>query len=303
MTVSKSLADAKLAYFQTSTSSSSTDLSFLEFNFFSVNSGLSPAAQFSLNDHKKAFYALKGFSVGSVKNVERQYFQSIVGNTALYPTYDDVALQFYLNFGFILSPTFQNNASSFAVDSTTITPPVGSAVGNVAILATIVGAGGTTTPAGWTVLQTISAQSQVAKVFSKILTLGDLSTTITVADNGHNGNVAVAAMYIYQGSSAVDVSNVGTTGDGSNGTTPTVTTTKVKDAILSIWCWLNNVGNGTITFPAAVGNRLSVGTSKENVIGSGDEIQASAGLSTARVATLGTATARAQANFTVAIKN
>lgn len=90
-------ADAKQSSLQTAAASSLYNLADLEWNFYSANSGLTPASKFSITDHKLAYYKLQGGFTGSIRDVESAFFKSqgAVGNS-----WDEIAYDFYLNHGF-----------------------------------------------------------------------------------------------------------------------------------------------------------------------------------------------------------
>jgi hypothetical protein len=72
--VSLSVSDAKRNNLQAklvSTVSNNTDL---EWNYYSANSGLTPASKFSISDHKRAFYLLKGATGASLQALEDGLF-------------------------------------------------------------------------------------------------------------------------------------------------------------------------------------------------------------------------------------
>jgi hypothetical protein len=101
----KSLADAKVTRLQADTPSTSGNLTDLEWNFYSSQSGLTPASKFSIVDHKMAYYRLQGMGPGSIRDIETAYFraQGAVGNS-----YDDLRYDFYTNRQFFLPSALAN---------------------------------------------------------------------------------------------------------------------------------------------------------------------------------------------------
>jgi len=97
--VSSSVADAKRARFQADTPSSLSDLADLEWNFYSTQSGLTPASKYSITDHKMAYYKLNGAVGGSIRDIETAFFkaQGAVGSS-----YDDIRYDFYANRQFFI---------------------------------------------------------------------------------------------------------------------------------------------------------------------------------------------------------
>lgn len=92
--VTKSLADAKVARFQTDTPSTIGNLTDLEWDFYSSRSGLTPASKYSITDHKMAYFKLKGALGGTLRELEVAYFK-IRG--AVGTSYSSLDLDFYIN--------------------------------------------------------------------------------------------------------------------------------------------------------------------------------------------------------------
>lgn len=101
----KSLADSIQARLQADTPSTSTNLSDLEWNFYSPQSGLTPASKYSITDHKLAYYKLQGAYSGSIRDIELAYFKS---QGAVGGSYHDIAYDFYANRQFFLPNALAN---------------------------------------------------------------------------------------------------------------------------------------------------------------------------------------------------
>ena len=94
----KTVADAKLSNLQAKLGVSTTNHTDLEFSYYSANSGLNPAAKYSLADHKRAFYVLKGATGPTLNDLEISYFKDrgAVGNSR-----GALELDFYTNRTFL----------------------------------------------------------------------------------------------------------------------------------------------------------------------------------------------------------
>jgi hypothetical protein len=165
----------------------------------------------------------------------------------------------------------------------TVPVPTGYAAGDVFIL--FITAGTVTTPSGWT-LRGITTSGTPLAVYSKIAGASESSVAMT------SGNAnSIAGMIAYRGSSGVDVAGTfATTASATSLATNTQTTTQANDYVISIYA--DSVGARTWTAPASTTVRLnasSVSTFRGILIV--DELQASAGVTTARTATVSTASA------------
>lgn len=98
-----SIADAKKAWLKAALGGSvEEDIPQLEWLFYSANSGLTPIANYSLTDHKRAFLVLKtGLTTTSTTDgIERYWHRNIYGALGSgVQTYSaaDTELDFYLN--------------------------------------------------------------------------------------------------------------------------------------------------------------------------------------------------------------
>jgi len=102
---SSSVADAKRARFQADTPSTLGDIADLEWNFYSTQSGLTPASKYSITDHKMAYYKLNGALGGSIRDIETAFFKA---QGAVGVSYDDIRLDFYANRQFFIPSILSN---------------------------------------------------------------------------------------------------------------------------------------------------------------------------------------------------
>lgn len=101
--MSTSLQDAKLAWLQAALGSTDSEVTDLEFQFFSTYSGLTPVGSYSLNDHKRAFYtARNGLTASetySLQDLEKYWWETTIGANT-YSSFDDIVFDGYLNYPF-----------------------------------------------------------------------------------------------------------------------------------------------------------------------------------------------------------
>jgi hypothetical protein len=162
----------------------------------------------------------------------------------------------------------------------TVTVPAGTAKNDILIIVTT-GTATPTTPAGWTLLS-----AQGAGVFGTILyryaTATEASVALTQA-----GNSTKAVMIAYRGAGAIQAIPAWATGTVSPATPNRVTTTYVNDFVISVY--LDALNNPARTWTANASTTSRVNSANTTTITGmliADELQAAAGLSTARAATL-----------------
>jgi hypothetical protein len=162
-------------------------------------------------------------------------------------------------------------------------------------LLVIVSVGGVTpaTPAGWNLLNSQGA-GQFITVFWRFAAADDGSNTqLTMA-----GTTNRAVMLAYRGAGAIELRPAFTTGTGTTATPNTLTTTYANDRVISIYG--TAVGTATLTANASTTARAN-GAPTASILGLlvADETQVSAGVSTARGATI--SASLAWSAFTLAI--
>ena len=179
-------------------------------------------------------------------------------------------------------------AISFVAAGTVITganpsvpPPVGYAEKDLLVLVIT----GTATPGSLTGIWTrIGAQGAAGfiTVYYKFALGTEANSVVTVA-----GATTKAVMLAYRGVSAADVISTFSTATGTSLATNTLTTTQPNEYIISIFA-SNTTAASTWTAPASTTSRLTSSNTTGGVNGLliVDELQATAGVSTARTATV-----------------
>jgi hypothetical protein len=163
----------------------------------------------------------------------------------------------------------------------TIPVPTGYAAGDLLILVL----NNSAPPAsitGWTLLTSNIAVPQFS-IFYKTAGASESSVAITSASA-----TSVNVMLAYRGTSGFDVTGAfANTGSATSLATATLTTTQANDYIISIYGSGSLIASGTWTAPASTTSRVNSSTvSGKRGLLIVDELQASAGATTARTATL-----------------
>jgi len=138
-----------------------------------------------------------------------------------------------------------------------------------------------TTPTGWTQLAAQGA-GQFITVLFKFATASESTVNLT-----QSGTSSKAVMVAYRGAGGVEVRPAFATGTSTTATPNTLTTTYANDYVISLYaCALNTT---TFTPNASTTSRVnSAATASIRGLLIADELQAAAGTSTARAATLST---------------
>jgi hypothetical protein len=160
----------------------------------------------------------------------------------------------------------------------TVDVPAGVVAGDFLIIITT----GTTTPntpTNWTFLANTSG-SRFLTFYAKVASASESSLTLTLT-----GTTSKAVMVAYRGVGWVDVANPNGGLTGTSAVTNQITTRFANDYVLSIYA--NNISTATFTAPASTTTRInSSSTASVNGLLLVDEIQAVAGATTVRTATL-----------------
>lgn len=161
----------------------------------------------------------------------------------------------------------------------TVTVPAGYQQGDLLLIVTA-GTATPTTPSGWT---QVSAQGtgQFITILRKVATGSEASVALTLA-----GTTSRAVMVAYRGVSATDtLSATYATGTGTTVTPNTLTASFANEYIISIYAGANTASNWTAN--GSTTERVnSSSTAALRGLLIADELQAAAGTSTARAATL-----------------
>ena len=168
--------------------------------------------------------------------------------------------------------------------ATGVNPSIGMPAGIVAndfLILVITNTAAVTTPTGWTALTTYTAATPQMYLFTKIATGSETAITVTLT------TTCKAVTIAYRGTSGIDV--FGTYKNASTTVaTNTLTTTQANDYVISIWGQSNTL-TGTFTAPTGTGLTTQVNSGSVSAVSRGllivDELQASAGATTARTAT------------------
>lgn len=180
---------------------------------------------------------------------------------------------------FVGAGTVQTGANS------TVDVPSGYAAGDTLLIVTS-GTATPTTPTNWT---SIFAQGSLRflTVFLKIATASESSVTLT-----QSGTSSKAVMLAYRGTSYFDVVGTVATGTSTSPATTSLTTRFANDYVVSFYATQLNATPSTWTAPASTTSRVNSGNST-TVTGMliVDELDAVAGATTTRTATLSSSTA------------
>jgi hypothetical protein len=161
-----------------------------------------------------------------------------------------------------------------------VTVPAGIQKDDLLLIVTA-GSATPTTPTGWTQLAAQGA-GQFITVLFKFATASEATVNLT-----QSGTSSKAVMVAYRGAGGVEVLPAFTTGSSTTATPNTVTTTYTNDYVISLYaCAVNTT---TFTPNASTTSRVnSAATAALRGLLIADELQAAAGTSTARAATLST---------------
>lgn len=166
----------------------------------------------------------------------------------------------------------------------TIAVPSGIAAGDLLLIVTT-GTATPTTPTGWTLLSAQGA-SQFITILYKYASPSEASVALTLA-----GTTTRAVMVAYRGGGAFQVVPTYTTGTGTSATPNTLTTTYANDYVIDIY---GSAGGITASWTANGSTTARVNASITTTINGlliADELQAAAGVSTARTATISSSNA------------
>ena len=173
----------------------------------------------------------------------------------------------------------------------TVAVPAGYATDDFLVLAVAANAA-VTTPAGWTL---IGSQATTPRIYlyRKFATSSEPSVTVTVAST-----TAVGVMLAYRGVNTTDTISTGRTATSTTIATNTLTTTYANEYVVSAYAM--TIGAATWTAPASTTSRVdSAGTAALDGLLIVDELQAAAGVSTARTATSSVSKALGAISFSI----
>ena len=163
--------------------------------------------------------------------------------------------------------------------SPTVAIPAGYAEGNLLIIVAVGASGTPATPTGWT-----QRYAQGTGRFLTILTKYAASSEASVSLTGM-GSGATSVMVCYSGVANYDALSTIATGTSTTATTGTQTTTYDNDYVISTFA--RATGASTFTTPTGTTSRVnSAATAGSSGLLIADELQASAGTTTARSTTL-----------------
>lgn len=180
---------------------------------------------------------------------------------------------------FVGAGTVQTGANS------TVDVPAGIAVGDALLIVTS-GTATPTTPTNWTSIYA-QGSGRFITVFLKIATASESSVALT-----QSGTSSKAVMIAYRGTSYFDVVGGLNTGTSTSPATTSQTTRFANDYVVSFYATQLNATPSTWTAPASTTSRVNSGNSA-SITGMliVDELDAVAGATTARTATLSSSTA------------
>jgi hypothetical protein len=180
---------------------------------------------------------------------------------------------------FVGAGTVQTGANS------TVDVPASIAAGDTLLIVTC-GTATPTTPTNWTQIFA-SGVNRFLTVFLKIATASESSVALT-----QTGTSSKAVMIAYRGTSYFDVVGSSSSGTSTSPVTQSLTTRFANDYVVSFYATQLNATPSTWTAPASTTSRVNSGNSA-SITGMliVDELQAAAGASTARTATLSSSTA------------
>ena len=167
----------------------------------------------------------------------------------------------------------------------TIAIPAGYAEGDLLIIVNTNGGpvtGTPATPTGWT-QRYAQGNSEFITILTKYASSTETSVSLSVTPTTNK-----AVMLCYRGAGSYDVISTIASGSGTTATTNTQTTTYANDYVISIFS-RNNSGGGSSSFTVPAGTTSRVNSlSTPAVMGMlvVDELQATAGLTTARSSTI-----------------
>lgn len=177
----------------------------------------------------------------------------------------------------------------------TVDVPAGVAVGDALIIFTS-GSANATQPTGWFTLVFSLVSGRYSTVFLKIATASESSVTLTQA-----GAASKAVMIAYRGTSYFDVIGTVTNGSSTSPVTASLTTRFANDYVVSFYGSAVQASVITWTAPASTTSRVnSANSSTANGILIVDELQATAGASATRTATL--SSGNSWSTFAIAFK-
>lgn len=170
--------------------------------------------------------------------------------------------------------------------------PAGYQQGDLLIIAMSSAAVAPTTPSGWT-LVTSQTTTPRTYIYSKFATGSETTVAVSVA-----ASAAVGVMLAYRGVSATDTISTGAATTSTTIATNTLTTTYANEYVVSVYNM--TTGAATWTAPASTTSRVnSAGTASANGLLVVDELQAAAGVSTARTATSSVSKGLAAVSFSI----
>lgn len=167
----------------------------------------------------------------------------------------------------------------------TVDVPSGYAAGDALLIFTS-GTAAPTTITNWTLIASV-ATGRFLTVYLKIATASESSVALTQA-----GASSKAVMLAYRGTSCFDVVGTSSSGTSTGPVTQSLTTRFANDYVVSFYATILSATPSTWTAPASTTSRVNSGNST-TVTGMliVDELQAAAGASATRAATLSSSTA------------
>ena len=177
--------------------------------------------------------------------------------------------------------SFVAAGSTVAGANPTVPVPAGYAANDFLLL--FVAAGTVTTPTGWTSIAGNTIPGTATQLYYKIASASESSVSVTVTNTA-----TLSGMLAYRGTSGIDVqmSSFNNSSGATSLATSSITTTQTNDYVISYYA----SGAGVTTWgsaPASTTSRLSVNsTATIRGVLLVDEVQASAGATTARTATI-----------------
>jgi hypothetical protein len=175
--------------------------------------------------------------------------------------------------------------------SPTVPVPAGYQQGDLLVIALAANAL-PSTPTGWTLIANQTTTPAIY-VFRKFATGSETSVLVTSSSTATS-----AVMLAYRGVSATDTVSTGTTATSTTIATGTLTTSYANEYVVSIYGM--TTGAATWTAPASTTSRVnSAGTASVDGLLVVDELQAAAGVSTARTATSSVSKALSAISFSI----
>ena len=168
----------------------------------------------------------------------------------------------------------------------TVDVPAGVVAGDALIIFTNGSANASPAPTGWGTIVFSLVSGRYSTVFFKLATASESSVTLT-----QSGASSRAVMIAYRGTSYFDVIGTVGIGTGTSPATPSITTRFANDYVVSFYATQTQVSPITWTAPASTTSRVNAAsTSTANGLLIVDELQATAGASAVRTATLSSGT-------------